>query len=193
MKRRDFITATALALGFMLGAPSAWGQVPVATTVIVVRHAEKAAQPAADPALTTAGKERARALATALKDAGVSAVITTQYLRTRETAEPTVTEARVKPEIVAAGKGSVTAQAQAVAAAVLRNAGGTVLVVGHSNTVPEIVAALGAKQPAPICDDEYDGMYIVTIAWGGHATVVHARYGVPTPVAGGKGCGAMKE
>lgn len=192
MKRRNFVATAVLSVGLLLGVPNAWGQVPVATTVIVVRHAEKAAQPAADPALTTAGKERATALATALKDAGVSAVITTQYLRTRETAEATATEFGIKPEIVSAGKGSVSAHAQAVAAAVMRHAGGTVLVVGHSNTVPEVVAALGAKQPAPICDDEYDGMYIVTIAWGGHATVVHARYG--EPAGGGKGCGGvMKE
>jgi len=54
--------------------------------VLLVRHAEKAAEPADDPPLTAAGAERAQALATALQDAGVTAIITTQLRRTRETA-----------------------------------------------------------------------------------------------------------
>src|SRR5438105_14696907 len=60
------------------------------TTVLIVRHAEKAAEPADDPPLTAAGDARARELWVAIKDAGVTAVITTQLLRTRATAQPTV-------------------------------------------------------------------------------------------------------
>jgi len=56
-----------------------------------------------------------------------------------------------------------------------------VLVVGHSNTVPAIVEALGAKRPAAICDSRYDDMFVVTIAGDGKANAVHAKYGEPSP------------
>ena len=79
---------------------------------------------------------------------------------------------------------------QDVVNAVKKHAGHTVLVVGHSNTVPAIVAALGAKRPAAICDPEYDNLFIVTIAADGKAAVVHAKYGAPTPVDAA--CAGMK-
>jgi broad specificity phosphatase PhoE len=157
------------------------------TTVIVVRHAEKAAQPAADPPLTDAGKARAVALWEAVKDAGVQAVITTQFARAVETAAPTAERLGLKGEVVnAAG----TDHAMRVAAAVKKHAGETVLVVGHSNTVPAIIAALGAKEPAAICDEAYDNFYVVRIDATGKASLIHSRYGAATPV--GSSCETMK-
>ena len=187
MKRRNFLLVLLVASAGGLSA-TAMAQAPVVTTVIVVRHAEKANQPANDPPLTPAGKERAKALATAVKDAGVTAVITTQFQRTRQTAEPTAAEFHLTPEVVAA-KGSVADHAAAVAQAVMLHAGGTILVVEHSNTVADVVAALGAPRPADVCDAEYDRMEIVTIQWGGKAGVIQSRYGAPTPV--GKNCAPM--
>jgi hypothetical protein len=58
-----------------------------ATTVILVRHAEKADEPGADPALSAAGEARARALADALRDVKVAAVLTTPYRRTNATGQ----------------------------------------------------------------------------------------------------------
>lgn len=191
MKRRQFIRALAAAAWAVVGAAgttAASAQAP-STTVIVVRHAEKATQPANDPTLTADGRGRADALAQALKDAGVTAIITSQFERTKETAQPTAELFHLTPQTVPAGSGSVTDDARAVAMAVMQHAGGTVLVVGHSNTIPDIVQALGAARPAEICDAEYDGMYVVTVAPGGGAHVVHARYGRATPV--GKDCSAM--
>ncbi len=187
MKRRNFLTAMVLGALAGLGGVSktATAQAPVATTVIVVRHAEKANEPAGDPALTAAGKRRAEALAAALKDAGVTAVITTQYRRTRETAQPTADEFHLTPEVVTA-TGSVADHAAKVAEAVMLHAGGTILVVDHSNMVPAIVAALGAPKPAAMCESEYDRLTIVNIAWGGKATAITARYGQPT--VAGKDC-----
>jgi broad specificity phosphatase PhoE len=77
-----------------------------------------------------------------------------------------------------------------VAAAVRKHPGETVLVVGHSNTVPAIVEALGAKRPADICDAEFDNLYIVTIAADGTAGVVRSKYGARTPVDAH--CAAMR-
>jgi hypothetical protein len=53
-----------------------------------------------------------------------------------------------------------------------------VLVAGHSNTVPAIVGALGAPQPAEICDAGYDNAFVVTVPASGPASVVRLHYGV---------------
>ena len=160
----------------------------VQTTVILVRHAEKAAEPAADPGLTAAGEARARALIAVARDAGVTAVVTTQFVRTKATAQPIAAALGITPEVVDA---RATQHAQEVARTILaKHSGEVVLVVGHSNTIPAIVAALGAAQPPPICDSEYDGLYVVTVPASGSARVIRARYGEPTPAA--EGCGAMR-
>jgi broad specificity phosphatase PhoE len=158
------------------------------TTVLLVRHAEKAALPAADPPLTAEGQERAKALVDVARDAGVTAVITTQFARTRTTAQPLAEALGLTSEVIEARGGQ---HAQQVADAVRsKHAGEVVLVVGHSNTVPAIIAALGAKQPAEICDGEYDHLYVVTIPESGSTRVIRARFGAPSPV--GVGCAAMK-
>jgi phosphohistidine phosphatase SixA len=110
----------------------------------------------------------------------VNAVITTQFARTKATAQPTVAALSLPTEVVTAG--SASTHPQEVAAAVRKHAGHTVLVVGHSNTVPSIIEALGAKRPPPICDAEYDNLYIVTIAPDGKAGVIRSKFGARTPV-----------
>src|SRR5262245_15863560 len=124
---RVFVAALGLAV---FVAPSAAAQ---PATVILVRHAERATTPPNDPELTPAGVVRARALATALKYAGVTTVITTQLQRTQLTAAP-ITEALGKPPTVVRAGGPTQAHIDSVAAAVrARPATDVVLVVGHSN------------------------------------------------------------
>ena len=159
------------------------------TTVILVRHAEKGDAPANDPGLTEAGAARARALMAIARDAGVTAVITTQFARTRETGRLAAEALGITPEVARAG-GSAAQHAQDVARLVQAHAGGVVLVVGHSNTIPAIIAVLGAPQPPPICDSEYDDLYVVTLAPNAAAHEIRARYGAPSPVEAG--CGPMK-
>ena len=169
-----------LAILLLLAVSPLAAQQRAATTVILVRHAEKATLPAEDPALTAEGQARAQALVAIARDAGVTALITTQFARTRETARPAAEALHITPEIVSAGGAQ---HAQEVAKAILSgHAGAVVLVVGHSNTIPAIVAALGAPRPPPICDSEYDGLYFVTVPATGVARVIRARYGEPSVV-----------
>ena len=149
------------------------------TTIIIVRHAEKATAPADDPPLTAAGAARAEALVAVVKDAGIQAIVSTQFARTRATVAPAASRLGLVTETVdARARDHVASLAARLLSA---HRGQTVLVAGHSNTVPDIVAALGAPKPAPICDMAYDNVYVVTVPPSGTATVVHARYGAPAP------------
>lgn len=159
-------------------------------TVVLVRHAEKAAEGGSDPLLSPAGEERARALALALRDAGVSAIVTTQLKRTQLTAAPLATERRLTPEVVQAG-GAVPAHARAIADAVRRHAGQVVLVVGHSNTVPAIIGALGGPKLPDLCDSEYGSLFIVTLPASGRARLIRSRYGAED--VKDAGCASMQE
>lgn len=170
------ITTRVLAILLALAAAAHAQSTPAAsTTVIIVRHAEKAAEPAADPPLTAAGTARADALAELLKDAGVRAVLSTQFQRTRLTVAPMAARLGLATEIVDARAAN---HARMVADSILaKYRGQTVLVAGHSNTVPDIVAALGAPKPDAICDAGYDNLFVVTVPGLGAATVVRLHYG----------------
>jgi phosphohistidine phosphatase SixA len=146
--------------------------------IVLVRHAERSAEPTADPALSPAGMARAQALAASLANAGVSAIITTQYRRSRETAQPLAESMHIAPQIVAARKGEGAAHVTEVAAAVRAQVGGTVLVVGHSNTVIAIAAALGAPKLADLCETSYSHVLVLRPAKP-VPQLLHLRYGAP--------------
>lgn len=143
--------------------------VATAQTIFVVRHAERAdagmaAAPGADPDLSPAGRARAESLAWVLKDARITRIYTSEMKRTRQTAEPMAT---------AAGVEAASVPARDVAALLERVKAGTgnALIVGHSNTVPEILKALGVVDAVVIKDDEHDNLFVVA---GG--TFVRLRY-----------------
>lgn len=171
---RTFLLTAALAAGAAAQAP---------TLVFLVRHAEKAATPADDPPLTADGEARARALAEVLDYANIGAVISTPYTRTRSTAAPVAARRGLTVETVAVA-GGVAAHATAVADVVRRHAGKAVLVVGHSNTIPAIAAALGAPRLPDMCDGDYDQIYIVELMPGGETRFARARFGMPTLQSG---------
>jgi broad specificity phosphatase PhoE len=144
-------------------------------TVVLVRHAEKVDE-SADPPLSEAGVRRAEALAAALTHADVRGIYITQYQRTRATALPLAAMAHVEPVVVDAISGNAPAHAERVAARIRTDAlGGTVLVVGHSNTVPAIIAALGGPDVASIGDDDYHDFFVLQLD-GKTARLIHARY-----------------
>jgi broad specificity phosphatase PhoE len=144
--------------------------------VILVRHAEKSSEPGGDPSLSDQGKQRAEALANALRDARVTAIYTTQLKRTRETAAPIAKLTGVTPQAIQAGGG--VSHVEAVAAAVRRHADGVVLVVGHSNTVPAVIAALGGPRVPEICESAFGNLFTLVPGKEG-AAVVASRYGAP--------------
>lgn len=148
--------------------------------VILVRHAEKAASPANDPPLSDAGRTRAGELAEALADTRIDAIVITPFARTRGTAAPVAAAGGLKP-IEVEGRGSVEADIAAAAETVRgRKPGEAVLVVGHSNTIPAIIGALGGPKMQALCDDEYSNLFVLSLA-GGRARLVRGHFGTPDP------------
>lgn len=154
------------------------------TTVLFVRHAEKAAEPREDPALSDAGRARASELARVVGAAGVTSIITSQYARTKQTAEPLAARLGVAPAVVPLEVDQETKHLtpdsiERLVAKILEHPGATVLVVGHSNTIPEVIAALGADV-APIDEKVYDDLFVVTVSGPKRATALHLKFGAPS-------------
>ncbi len=157
-----------LSILFVAGTVSTAALSDAQTVVILVRHAEKVDESSGSP-LTEAGHARARALAAMLKDAGIQAILSTDTTRTLETAKPTA-EAILKLIEVYDGD-DLPAFANE-----LRARGDRALVVGHSDTTPDLVKLLGGDPGSPIADDEYDRMYILTLFKDGKASTTVLRY-----------------
>jgi len=129
-------------------------------TIFVVRHAERAdasagAPPtmASDPDLSEKGKARAQALATVLQDAKITAIYTTQYKRTVQTADPLARALAIQPTAL---------DARETAGLIEKlKAGGNALVVGHSNTVGPILQQLGVADAITLGDEDYDNIFVV--------------------------------
>lgn len=151
------------------------------TTVYLVRHAEKAAAPAADPPLLEAGTKRAEELVRTLGNAGIKTIFTSQYLRTKLTAEPLAKQLGITSAIIPVKMSATSPKELApeylaqVAEKISSVPGGNMLVVGHSNTVPEIIKALGGDIVPTIDDATYDDLFVVTVYAKGKAKVAHLK------------------
>ena len=178
-RRLLFVLATLVATSTVAAAQS--------TLVIIVRHAEKGAEPANNPPLTADGSARANALSEALAHAGIGAIISTPFERTLATARPLGTKLGIKVDTVPIGAG-VPAHAQAVAAAVHKHHGKAVLVVGHSNTIMPIAAALGAPSLPDLCDGDYDQIITLELQPSRPPRMTRTRFGAP---AADPKCGKM--
>lgn len=167
-----------LLLPLVLAACAGTAPAPPAapTVVLVVRHAEKAAG-GQDPALTPAGQARAEALAALAAHAGVQAILTTPFRRNRETAQPLA--GRLGVPLTVFPEAADAAQHPRLIAERIRaqHAGQTVLVVGHSNTVPGIVEALSGQAVPALADADYDRLYVVVLVPGAAPRLVQARFG----------------
>jgi len=140
-----------------------------ATTVLLVRHAEKAKDGGRDPALTEAGRARAEALAVALGGSGISAIYSTPFARTQTTAAPTATALSIPVSISKVEAGFTEALARQILSA---HRGETVLVVGHSNTLGPTLQALGAGPTFELDASRYGDLFVCTIPADGPPSVV---------------------
>lgn len=144
---------------------------PTGIEFVIVRHAEKSNDDPRDPTLSEAGLARAQRLAAALAKQPLAAVYATAYRRTQQTAAPAASDHGL---VVTTYDAALDAKDLA-STLKQRHASGTVLVVGHSNTVPAIAAALCACVVAPLRDDEFDRRLHVWIDARGNATLIDTR------------------
>ncbi len=142
------------------------------TVFVIVRHAEKAADDPKDPSLSESGQARAQRVAERLADARVTAAYATGYQRTQQTAAPTAATHRLDVITYDAAMPATDFAAELRAS----RTAGTVLVVGHSNTVAAIAGALCACEIAPLRDDEYDRWITVRIDADGKSKMEETRY-----------------
>jgi broad specificity phosphatase PhoE len=179
MLRRFSRFATLCALLCVLAAAAHAQDSP--TVVLVIRHAEKAAEGGDDPGLSEAGLKRAQELVELAEEAGVTAIYTTQYKRSQDTAKPLAARLSIPVTPVEISRENAGAYPSKLAKDVLaKHAGQVVLVIGHSNTVPAIVEAFGGKRPAAIDDaTEFDRVFVVVVPKSGGVKVVKTRYGQP--------------
>ncbi len=149
------------------------------TTVLVIRHADRAVNGDPNPGLSPAGHHRAQELVRVLDHldvvAGPDAIFATQYRRTQETADPLAKALQLPVQIVEAN--DIVGLAERI---LLEYKGKVVLVVGHSDSVPELIREFhGSKKLAPIAEHEYDNLYVLSIPWFGKVKTLQLKYGVP--------------
>ena len=152
------------------------------TTVFLVRHAEKADAPRENPPLNEAGKLRSRALARLLKESGIKAIYTSQFLRTMQTAEPLAEQLGLKAAalpISSSQSNPREVSEQSVREMVNKiheRAGEAVLVIGHSNSIPAVIKMLGGDAVPTIDEQKFDDLFIVTVYGKEKAKVVRLKY-----------------
>ncbi len=150
MRMTRFILLLIL-LGFFVSTAAAQ------STIFIVRHAEKNENAGNDPDLSDAGRARAEALADVLKDARITAIYATEFKRTQETAEPLAKKLGLEVT-------KLPAKETAALVAKLRDLhGGNALVVGHSNTVPQLIKSLGFEAPIKIAEADYDNLFVLAL------------------------------
>lgn len=146
------------------------------TTVVLVRHAEKELVTIDDPPLSAAGERRAERLAQMFGDirgvGAIDGIYVTATRRSQQTAMPLANRLGKKPTVLPA-----PVDLDAVASHVLsEHRGGRVMIVGHSNTLPQLVQKLSGQTVPAIGEDEYDNIYVVTVPTFGKASVLRLKY-----------------
>lgn len=160
------LSACALAVAaarpsFQSEEPDALRKLSFPRTIVLVRHAEKAAEPREDPNLSEAGAERAKRLSDMFAKSGVTHAFATEYQRTQQTLSLLSVASGVTVQVVPARAPDALLSALD---SLPRNA--VAVVAGHSNTVPQLVEKLtGGQTKVKLEDSEYDRIFVVT-QWG---------------------------
>ena len=170
---RRFIVAGVL-IAIAAGLFGGWRWCGEETTVLLVRHADRLPGQQTDE-LAAVGVARSRELAHALQKAGVNAIIHSDTQRAAQTAAPLAAAGGITPSVLPAKDFA------AVAGEVRKHPGETVLIVGHSNTVPPIIAALGGPQLPDLGDNDFDDLFVLTVCRCGWrpARLLSLQYGAP--------------
>ena len=143
-------------------------------TIFLVRHAEKLSA-APDALLSPAGEKRAECLAHTLKDSGITQIYVTEVKRTQQTAAPLAKALKITPTVS-------QSRDTATLARNLLYGQGNILVIGHSNTVPVLLAQLqGGKTVENLGDNDYDKLFIVTVNEGSGSAPAMVHYCEPNP------------
>lgn len=164
-----FIGAMALALATCMPLAASAN----ATMIYLTRHAEKSAT-GSDPALTPEGVTRAQNIAAALKKAGIKHIFSTAYARTQQTAQPLSQVLGIAVQTYDPGQLASFAQQ-------LRALPEHSLVVGHSDTTPELIRQLGGDPGSEIAETEFDRLYQVAIGQDGSVTTTLMN-SLPSPI-----------
>ena len=155
----------------------------VVTTVFLLRHAERADEPRQDPPLTEKGVARSQALARLLGNAGIKAIFTSQFTRTKMTAEPLAKQLGITATAISLKTSPSNPRAIAEESTretvdkIMSHAGGSVLLVGHSNSIPDVIKMLGGDVVPTIDEKKFDDLFVVTVYSSGKAKVVQLKYG----------------
>jgi broad specificity phosphatase PhoE len=155
---------TLLLFGLVLASALSASAAPF---VVIVRHAEKANNTDKDPNLSAAGLTRAEVLAQMLKDSAIEAIYITEFKRTAETAAPAARALGVTPTTVPAKDTSALVDK-------LRAQKKNALVVGHGNSIPDLIKALGIDAPINIPETDYDQILVVDL--GDTPQLLRLRY-----------------
>lgn len=174
LRRRTFFTPLLMPIlgGMVVVGLLAWLHTNITTTtVVLVRHAEKLSDDERDPGLTPAGEARAKMLAGMLVRTDVKALYASEFRRTRQTLAP-----------LAAAKGIPVETVDAATPAVLvekifaEHRGDTVVIAGHSNTLPELIRLLADFEIAVIDESDYSGIYVLSLPRFGEPRVLQLVY-----------------
>ena len=145
-----------------------------ATTVILIRHGERdepnPTDPDPDPHLNELGRARAQTLIHVVGKSGIKAIYTSHFLRTKETAQPLAGHLSLLPI-------QIDAVPDIGNDILSKHAGKTVLVIGHTDSVPQLINQLGAGRSVNIEDGEFDRLFVVTVFSSGRASVTELKYG----------------
>jgi broad specificity phosphatase PhoE len=176
MKKIILINIFLICLSLVVSSNSKPGKLDSLTTFFLVRHAEKVSDGSFDPDLTAAGSARADELAYILRYVDLDAIYSTPFQRTKQTAMPTAREKGLDLELYdPSDKGFLKKVLHS-------HPGGTVLIVGHSNTIPGMVNELAGKPDfSDLDDDTYDNLFIACVPAEGEPVILQMRYGVHTP------------
>jgi broad specificity phosphatase PhoE len=146
------------------------------TTLFLVRHAEKDGTVWEDPGLTPAGTARADELAYILKYVKLDAIYSTPFARTKLTVQPTAEEKGLEVKLYKPNdKGFIKNVLDAYP-------GKSILIVGHSNTIPRLANELAGRSDFSDLDDAtYDNLFIASVPTEGKPVVLRIRFGTHTP------------